>query len=166
VVRTLAKLRVPLGFLAGLMVLYLAQPTSRSLLVGGAIASAGECLRIWAAGHLTRWREVTRSGPYRFIRHPLYVGSTVMGVGLAVACANVGVAVVIAIYLAATLSAAIRFEQRELTEQFGRVYTEYREGHAAAVDRGFSVRRAIANREYRAAAGLVIGLALLWMKRS
>ena len=40
---------------------------------------AGEALRIWAAGHLEKGREVTASGPYRWTRHPLYLGSTIIG---------------------------------------------------------------------------------------
>ena len=48
---------------------------------GGAIATAGELLRIWAAGHIEKGREITRSGPYGFVRHPLYLGSTGIGLG-------------------------------------------------------------------------------------
>lgn len=164
-VRILAKLRVPLGFLAGGFALYLARPTPRSVLIGGAIALSGELLRIWAAGHLNRWREVARSGPYRLMRHPLYVGSSIMGAGVAVAAQSVAVAVLVAVYLAVTLTAAVRFEARELAQQFGADYAAYREGRgAAAPARGFSVRQVIANREYRAAAGLLIGLAWLWWR--
>jgi protein-S-isoprenylcysteine O-methyltransferase Ste14 len=163
-IRTIAKLRVPLGFAAAALAYYLAKPTTGSILLGGAIAIPGELLRIWAAGHLTRWREVTRSGPYGFVPHPLYVGSTIMGVGFAVAAARVAVAALVGIYLAITLYAAVRFERRELTEQFGDTYAAYRDGRAVAVDRRFSFERVISNREYRAAAGLAIGLALLWVR--
>ena len=44
---------------------------------------AGECLRLWAAGHLEKSKEVTRSGPYRHTRHPLYLGSSIIGIGIA-----------------------------------------------------------------------------------
>ena len=42
---------------------------------GGAIA-CGRAKRcgFWAAGHLHKSREVTSSGPYRWLAHPLYVG--------------------------------------------------------------------------------------------
>lgn len=165
-IRTLAKLRVPLGFLAGALVVYLAQPTSQSVALGAAIAVPGELLRIWAAGHLNRWREVARSGPYKLMRHPLYVGSSIMGAGLAVAAWSVPVAALVAAYLAITLTAAVRFEARELRQQFGADYQAYREGRGApaAAVRGFSWQQVIANREYRSAAGLVIGLGLLWMR--
>ena len=99
VVALLARLRVPLGFVFGALVLRLAEPTARSLTLGGLIAALGEALRIWAAGHLNKSREVTMSGPYRWLAHPLYVGSSIMGAGLAIASANVGAAVLVTIYL-------------------------------------------------------------------
>lgn len=163
-IRRLAKLRVPIGFAAGALVIWLAQPTNISLLVGAVIAVPGELIRIWAAGHLNRWREVTRSGPYRFVRHPLYVGSSIMSVGLAVAAATWPVAILVGVYMAVTLTAAVRFEARELRQQFGADYAAYQQGRAQPVDRGFSLELAIANREYRSAAGLAIGLAILWWK--
>jgi hypothetical protein len=39
-------------------------PTRRSVTIGLPIALVGQLLRIWAAGHLEKSREVTRSGPY------------------------------------------------------------------------------------------------------
>ena len=76
----LARLRVALGFVFGVLVLVLARPTGPSLLAGMSLAAGGEAIRIWAAGHLRKSREVTVSGPYRWCPHPLYVGSSVMGV--------------------------------------------------------------------------------------
>ena len=83
-VTNLARLRVPLGFVASAIVLWLAAPTRMTLVVGGSVAVVGEALRIWAAGHLNKSREVSSSGPYRYFAHPLYVGSSMMGAGVAV----------------------------------------------------------------------------------
>ncbi|HEX5474467.1 MAG TPA: isoprenylcysteine carboxylmethyltransferase family protein [Vicinamibacterales bacterium] len=162
--RTLARRRVAIGFVSAVVVLWLAHPTRRSLAAGAIVGAAGELIRIWAAGHLEKGREVTRSGPYRFTRHPLYLGSTVMGVGLAMASARATVAAIVVVYLAATLTAAIRREEAHLTEKFGGEYPAYRRGAAAASRRRFSLRRAMANREYRAALGLLAVLALLAWK--
>jgi protein-S-isoprenylcysteine O-methyltransferase Ste14 len=166
----IARMRVALGFVFGVLVLILAQPTARSLFVGMSIAAVGELLRIWAAGHLHKSREVTASGPYRFVPHPLYVGSSVMGVGLAIACGSVLVAVLIAIYLVTTLTAAIKSEEAFLRRTFGDQYDLYRSGVAAkrrdraTVRRRFSAEQAIANREYRAVVGFLIALLLLVWK--
>jgi protein-S-isoprenylcysteine O-methyltransferase Ste14 len=159
--RHLARFRVSLGFVFGLAALWLAQPTPRSLLIGGIIAAAGELIRLWAAGHLEKGREVTASGPYAFTRHPLYLGSTVMGVGLAIASASAIVAAVVVIYLVVTLTAAIRTEEAHLTEKFGAAYPEYRSGRLGTVARPFSLARAMRNREYRAVIGLAVAFAVL-----
>jgi protein-S-isoprenylcysteine O-methyltransferase Ste14 len=164
VLHWLARRRVAIGFLAGVAALWLSKPTPRSLALGAAVAVAGESIRIWAAGHLQKGREVTVSGPYRLTRHPLYLGSTVIGVGLAVASASVIVGVLVVTYLVVTLSAAIATEEAHLTEKFGGVYPAYREGRASEVERRFSLSRAMANREYRAVIGLAAVLALLAWK--
>src|SRR5205085_4267862 len=132
VLMTLARLRVPLGFVAGALVLWLAQPTAVTLASGAAIAMGGECLRVWASGHLNKAREVTVSGPYRWFAHPLYVGSSVIGVGLAIACASVADAVLIAAYLIVTLTAAVSSEEAFLRRKFGDRYDRYRNGETAA----------------------------------
>jgi len=160
----LARLRVPLGFAAAAVAIVLARPNPASLLWGMLVAAVGEAVRLWAAGHLEKGREVTRSGPYRFSRHPLYVGSAVIAGGITVAAASLWVAVVTAVYLAATLTAAIRTEEAFLRRQFGDEYDNYCEGRAASVDRRFSWARAWRNREWRAIAGLGVAAALLAAK--
>jgi protein-S-isoprenylcysteine O-methyltransferase Ste14 len=161
--KTIARMRVPLGFLFGVLVLWLADPTPRRLAIGAVVALAGEAVRIWAAGHLEKGREVTASGPYAVTRHPLYLGSTLVGVGLAIAAASVPVAVIVLGYLAVTLTAAIRTEEAHLTEKFGAAYPEYRAGRHA-VSRRFTLERAMRNREYRAAIGVLGVLGILWWK--
>lgn len=167
--RRVARLRVPLGFLFAALVVWLAQPSGRSLLFGGIVATLGEALRIWAAGHLNKSREVTASGPYRFFAHPLYVGSSVMGAGLALASGSAVVALLIAVYLGATITAAIASEEAFLRGKFGLEYERYRRGEAgprdgAAATRRFSSAQAMANREYRAVAGLVLSVVVLSLK--
>jgi protein-S-isoprenylcysteine O-methyltransferase Ste14 len=165
-----ARRRVALGFLSGAVTLALAQPTARSIAAGMSIAIAGEALRVWAAGHLNKAREVTSSGPYRWLAHPLYAGSAIMGVGLAIACANVLVAVLIAVYLIVTLTAAIKSEEAFLRRAFGDRYDLYRQrdrlanGAAPGGARRFAVSQAIANREHRAIVGLLVVVLLLVLK--
>jgi protein-S-isoprenylcysteine O-methyltransferase Ste14 len=162
--RWFARYRVRLGFLVAAIAFWLARPTPESLALGAILAIAGEGIRIWAAGHLDKGREVTMSGPYRFTRHPLYVGSSIIGIGFAVACASTVAAVLALVYLAVTVTSAVRSEERHLTDKFGSAYPDYREGRAAGTLRRFSVARVVANREHRAMAGLGAALALLAWK--
>lgn len=162
--RRLARWRVPLGFLSAGVVLWLARPTWPSLLAGGLVALAGQAVRVWAAGHLEKSREVTSSGPYRFTRHPLYVGSSIMGAGLAIASAHAGVALLIASYFVTTVTVAVKAEEAFLASRFGGDYEAYRSGRLTN-GRRFSWARALGtNREYRAVAGLVALFALLALK--
>jgi protein-S-isoprenylcysteine O-methyltransferase Ste14 len=162
--RVLAKWRVPLGFLCGVVVLWMARPTFPSVVIGGAVAAVGEMLRIWAAGHLEKGSEVTRSGPYRFTRHPLYLGSAIVGAGAAAAAQRLSVAALIAGYLALTILSAIRTEEARMRASFGDQYDAYLQSRAKPVDRRFSLDRAIRNKEYRAVAGLAAVAGLLAVK--
>jgi len=160
----LARRRVALGFVAGAATLVLARPTWGSWRAGLLIAVAGECLRLWAAGHLEKSREVTRSGPYRFLRHPLYAGSMVIAFGVAIASRGAGPALVAALYMGLTIGSAIHVEESHLRQAFGTTYDEYRESRAEPMVRRFSFARALRNREHRACIGLILGFALLALK--
>jgi protein-S-isoprenylcysteine O-methyltransferase Ste14 len=159
-----ARWRVPLGFATSIVVLWLARPTGVSLALGGLVAFCGQAVRVWAAGHLEKGREVTKSGPYRLTRHPLYAGSSIMGAGLAIASRDLVVAVLIGVYLAITLSIAVRSEERVLRERFGGEYDAYSSGTSTDATRRFSLERAMRNREWRAIAGLLVLMAVLAAK--
>jgi len=160
----LARRRVALGFVTAVATLVLARPTWESWVAGVLIAIAGEVIRVWAAGHLEKGREVTRSGPYRWTAHPLYVGSSILALGVVIASRSVPVAVLAAIYMGSTITAAVRTEEAFLRRTFGDTYDRYQRSEAEPMVRRFSLARATANREYRACVGLLIGFALLALK--
>ena len=163
-VQRLARLRVPLGFVFGACAVVLARPTWRTIAAGAAVGLLGESIRIWAAGHLEKSREVTRSGPYRYTRHPLYVGSSVMAAGVAVGAGSWAVAALVALYMGSTISAAIRTEEDFLRSRFGDAYAAYAERRAPEMARRFSLERAWRNKEYRALVGLTVAIGLLSVK--
>src|SRR3954471_14814660 len=92
-VEMLARRRVALGLVTAVATLFLAHPTWMTWRIGLVVAALGEGVRIWASGHLEKSREVTRSGPYRWTRHPLYVGSSIMALGIVIAARSAIVAV-------------------------------------------------------------------------
>jgi hypothetical protein len=157
----LARRRVSLGFGFAVAVLYYSRPTWTSLAAGMAIGATGEAIRVWAAGHLEKSREVTTSGPYRFTRHPLYLGSSVMGLGVGVASRSLVVLALMVVYLGATIAAAIRTEEEFLRQQFGDAYDAYATSRGPHAARRFSLARAWRNREYRAVAGFAAFVLLL-----
>ena len=159
-----ARSRVATGFVVAAAAFWLARPSGWSLALGAALGLAGACLRGWAAGHLEKGTEVTTSGPYRWMRHPLYVGSTLLGLGFAVAARHPAAAVLTALYLAVSLSLAARFEETRLRAEFGAVYVRYAQGTGVDADRRWSMARAARNREGQALAGALAALALLGLK--
>lgn len=160
----LARRRVALGFVTTVAALVLARPTWTTWRAGLLVALLGEAIRVWAAGHLEKGREVTSSGPYRWTAHPLYVGSSLLALGIVIAARNLPVAVLAAIYMGSTITAAVRTEEAFLRRTFGDTYDRYRQSNVNPAMRRFSLERAMRNREYRAVAGLVVGFALLALK--
>src|SRR6476659_3196382 len=61
--------------------LNLANLTDYKVLLGLGLVFSGLALRSWAAGTLHKRTELTMSGPYGLVRHPLYIGSFMMMVG-------------------------------------------------------------------------------------
>lgn len=167
--KKLARWRVPLGFATFVAAFVLSSPTPTTYVAGAALAIAGQALRLWAAGHIEKAREVTRSGPYRYIRHPLYVGSVLMGAGFVVASASVWTALLASAYFIVTYVAAVRSEEAILDEKFAGEYSAYREGRAtdasAPATRRFSLDRAFGmNKEWRSLAGLAGAFALMALR--
>lgn len=163
-IQFLARRRVFLGFVTAVAAAILSQPTWASWRRGLAIAIVGEIIRVWAAGHLEKSQEVTRSGPYRWTRHPLYVGSSVIAAGVVVASRSPVVAALTVVYMGATLTAAVRTEEAFLRRAFGETYDQYSRSSAPAMHRPFSIERAIRNREYRAVVGVLAGFAFLALR--
>jgi protein-S-isoprenylcysteine O-methyltransferase Ste14 len=157
----LARRRVALGGATAVAAVLLARPTWASWAAGLAVACVGEGIRVWAAGHLEKSREVTTSGPYRWTRHPLYVGSSVLALGVVIASRSWVLAALAAVSLGSTITAAIRSEEAYLRRAFGDSYDRYARSEQAAAPRRFSLERALRNKEYRAVAGMSAGFLLL-----
>ena len=164
VVEFLARRRVALGGVTAIAALILARPTWGSWYAGLAVAVVGESIRVWAAGHLEKSREVTTSGPYRWMRHPLYVGSAILALGIVIAARSYVLGALAVLYIATTIPAAIRSEEAFLRRTFGDAYDRYARAEHTGVARRFSLERAVRNKEYRAVLGTVAGFALLALR--
>ena len=162
--RRVARLRVTLGFVAAALALWFAAPVWGFLGIGATVAALGEAVRIWAAGHIRKAQEVTTSGPYRLTRHPLYLGSCIIGIGFAVASASVVVAAIVGGYLVVMLWVAITLEEATLRQTFGTEYDRYAAGEFEPCDRRFSMAQVIRNGEHRTLLGFVAVLGILTLK--
>ena len=82
--RWAAHNRVRVTIIMGLLYVTFSVPLADRLLAGSVFIVAGQAIRFWASGYLEKNVRLARGGPYRLVRHPLYVGSFLMGFGLAV----------------------------------------------------------------------------------
>ena len=169
----LQRLRVPLGFLFGIVFLVFADPEPLTLTVGGLVAIIGLLIRAWASGHIRKNQNLAVSGPYAYTRNPLYFGSFVLGLGFVVASgvwwlSLVFVALFLGIYLP-----VMRVEANDLTELFGEDYQKYaaqvplffpRITAYKAFDTKFDIGLYLRYREYRAALGLIFAWSVLLFK--
>ena len=102
--------------------------------VGAVVFVSGIALAIWARVHLGRnWGmpmterlepELVTSGPYRYVRHPIYTGLLLGTLGTALATNLVGLVIVLA--LGGVFYYSARVEERNMTAAFPAAYPAYR----------------------------------------
>jgi protein-S-isoprenylcysteine O-methyltransferase Ste14 len=116
---------MPIYLAIAVLVLF-ASPTPHSLLIGLALATAGEALRIWAAGHLRKTKEVTTSGPYAYVKNPLYLGTLLIMIGFCTMARNLPLLIVgLAVFVIYYAPFKKRREGGRLAEKFGEAWTAY-----------------------------------------
>lgn len=96
-------------------------------IAGGVIAFFGLTLRLWAWGTNPPGPHLRISGPYAFIRHPLYLGNFLIALGLLMIF-NVPIAYLIVLPSLALLYWIVTGEEEmRLEQKWGEAYRHYRE---------------------------------------
>jgi protein-S-isoprenylcysteine O-methyltransferase Ste14 len=168
-----SRLRVPLGYAAGLVALWLAHPIPVSLIIGLAVAAVGEAIRLWASGHIEKTRSLATGGPYAHCRNPLYLGSVLMGLGAAAAAASPWVVLAMAVYFSAFYPSVVRSEAEFLRQKFPEEYAAWSRDVPLFLPRitpggprssRFSWERVARNKEWRTALALPGAAILLYVR--
>ena len=183
------RIRVPAGFALAPLLFISARPSPASLAAGAFVALIGLAIRAWASGHLKKNQELATSGPYAHTRNPLYLGTFLLGMGVAIGSgAGWFVAVFAAVYLAIYVPVMLA-ERDTMRDLFSDEYEEYGKhvplfvprftpygGHSAnsyaaqfkrpmwRAGRQFELSLYMRHREYRAALGFAVIYALLATK--
>jgi protein-S-isoprenylcysteine O-methyltransferase Ste14 len=115
--------------------------------VGVILGASGFALRLWSLlllrERFTRTllvqpgQQIERNGPYRFIRHPGYLGSLLCLNGIGLASGNTLVVVASILTTYAAYRYRIRVEDAMLIKVFGEAYESYRQSTGALLPRPF-----------------------------
>lgn len=171
-----ARWRVRLGYFLAVFVLWFARPTPRSIIFGAIVGTIGLSLRAYAAGYLHKQSVLTVTGPYRYTRNPLYLGSSVLALGAGIATRSWISATILVVYFALVYAMVMRREEQELFLQHGEAFRAYaavvplflpRMTAAklhAAVAGNFSFAQYKKNHEYEAAVGFLLLLVVFLLK--
>lgn len=117
--------RQVLGFLFCAVFALTADPRLPLLYAAAPLVLAGVGMRLWASGVIMKNRELATSGPYRYVRHPLYVGNILVVAGFVLASGNWWTMPVALAFLLFYYPPAIEYEERKLESIFGAAWHEY-----------------------------------------
>ncbi len=115
------RIRVPLGFVVALLYLFELwrhTPQPAAILSSLLLVLPGLWLRGYAAGYVKKNRELTQTGPYAYVRNPLYLGSILIAAGFAVALLSWIVALALALMFLIIYIPVIASEERFLRATF------------------------------------------------
>ncbi len=132
----------PIPFLIIMLVFH--NSSAWSLAVGFLIALAGEALRLWGVswtGSETRTTGHTGgtfliiSGPFAFVRNPLYIGNIFMYLGLGIMSFALFpyLQIIAILYFFIQYYFIIKIEEQFLLEKFGKDYSDYKKNVHAII---------------------------------
>jgi protein-S-isoprenylcysteine O-methyltransferase Ste14 len=177
--RIATRFRVPLGFLFAAGYLWLAKPSWPLIGAGAAVVAAGVAVRAAASGHIRKNAELATTGPYAYVRNPLYLGSILIAIGFIVAARSWWIGLGALLMFLAIYLPVIKAEEDYLHSVFAG-YSEYAKHVSRFLPRltawqagsagdgeeagGFSRELYMQHREYNALVGSVLMLAALILK--
>ena len=158
----------------GIFVLLFGSCDDHSLRAGIGYILAGLLIRLWSNGYAVKNDQLTTSGPYAFVRNPLYLGTFLIAIGFVLVLKMLWVGIVFLAALAWTYYKTIRNEQGMLRAKFGEDYRAYAEKVPAMVPClipypdgnkwPFSLRRLIDSKEHKPLFWVIVLLIVFHLK--
>ncbi|MBI3859057.1 MAG: isoprenylcysteine carboxylmethyltransferase family protein [Thaumarchaeota archaeon] len=123
----------------------------------GAIALLmASLIMLWASSFLARYvygmspdqRPLIRSGPYRYVRHPVYLSFTLFGIGTFLLSLNFLMLITFS-YMVFMAHTYLSEEERELPQKYGMEYEEYKKSTGGLLPKIWCLNGASSNRHTR-----------------
>ena len=90
---------------------------------------SGWALRIWAQQHvcyrLKTRKALTTSGPYAVVRNPIYIGNTLIILGIVVLAELIWLVPITMLWCMGVYALVVRYEERVLQRKYGAAYGAY-----------------------------------------
>jgi protein-S-isoprenylcysteine O-methyltransferase Ste14 len=179
---------IPIPFAAALLLTPIGEAAVSPVIVlaGVAVTTLGELIRLWGVHHIgaisrtrtDRLGPLVDTGPFAFVRNPLYLGNIALWVGFAMTARLAWMAPLIAVLLGAEYHAIVKWEEQLLVSRLGEAYRAYtrrvprwipnlRHGgsvsSASSVVASFSWRETLFS-ERGTLVAIAAGYILLWLK--
>jgi protein-S-isoprenylcysteine O-methyltransferase Ste14 len=166
-----ARLRVTCGFLLVAAFAWFSRPDMQSLALGLPVSVLGLLLRGWATGHVEKNIRLAESGPYAYVRNPLYLGTLLVAAGFVIASRRWWLAILFGAVFLLIYLPAIELEEQHLRKLFPS-FAAYAERVRALWPTLRPVQRSgrfrwdlyVRNREYQALIGFALGAVVLAAK--
>jgi protein-S-isoprenylcysteine O-methyltransferase Ste14 len=129
------RFRQFLGIAFIILVSVAGNPEQVPYLAGAALVIIGSAIRLWASGHVKKNKVLATTGPYAFVRHPLYVGNLALLFGFAFASGLWWAILLLIGFLLAFYPPAIRYEDAKLQRKFGEKWEQWHKKTRALIPR-------------------------------
>ncbi len=97
--------------------------------VGGFIFLLGVAVRVWAQMHLhyrlSVRKQLTTTGPYAYVRNPIYIGNTLLMIGLTIMSELLWALPIMLLWCAVLYSFVVRREEQHLLNKYGDAYAQF-----------------------------------------
>jgi len=134
----------------------------------------GLLIRLWANGYAIKMEKLTTSGPYAFVRNPLYLGTMFIAIGFAVMLRTHYIGALFVAFMALTYYQTIKKEERMLEERFKEEYINYTKRVPAIIPTifpyrsgekwSFSFKRFLESKEYKTFLWIAIVVISFYLK--
>lgn len=168
------KLRFAIMYPFGIFVIIFANSDDKSIMTGIWFILAGLFIRLWANGYAIKMEKLTTSGPYAFVRHPLYLGTILLVIGFTIMLKIYYVGALFIIFGVFVYRRTIKKEEAMLEDKFKNVYLDYKKSVPAIIPTvfpykkgekwGFSFKRLIKNHEYKLLIWMIILVIVFHLK--
>jgi protein-S-isoprenylcysteine O-methyltransferase Ste14 len=124
---------LPWPLLIPIVLLPPSSPAPAQVGTGLALIAIGELIRLWAVRHIgvisrtraERLGPLVVSGPFRFVRNPLYIGNVALWAGFGIAAGLPRTTILFVALILVEYHAIVRWEERLLEERLGESYRVY-----------------------------------------